>query len=78
MKDDGDLVAPKQGIHFDQEINRIFRHINSLPCNESDEELGIIHQFIRENIMLRLRQMALYVSKNNEIGINVQQSVQIV
>ena len=52
MKDDGDLVAPKQGIHFDQEINRIFRHINSLPCNDSDEELGIIHQFIREKIML--------------------------
>ncbi len=78
LKDDGDLVGPKQAIHFDQKINRIIQIMNEIPRNDSDEELGIIQQFVTDNILVRVRQMALYVSENNEIGNKGQQSVQIV
>jgi hypothetical protein len=52
--------------------------MNEIPRNDSDEELGIIQQFVTDNILVRVRQMALYVSENNEIGNKGQQSVQIV
>ena len=77
MKDDGHLVASIQGVHFDKEIKRIYDQIKTLPFNDSNEELGIIHQFVTEKIMVRVRQMALYVGEKNEIGNNVQQSLQI-
>jgi hypothetical protein len=48
LKDDGDFVAPKQAIHFDQKIKQIIQIINKITCNDSDEELGIIQQFVRD------------------------------